>query len=104
MLREESFRREDMTMAYVYFMENKKVLNMEIVKKHVQYLKELDDSGKLLLCGPFTDYAGGMVVLECKDIEEARAFAESDPFIKEGYKTFELRTLSIANRENHYGL
>ena len=75
---------------------------MEIVKKHVQYLKKLDDSGKLLLCGPFTDYDGGMVVLECRNIEEARAFAESDPFIEEGYKTFELRTLSIANKENNY--
>ncbi|ERJ83280.1 hypothetical protein HMPREF1987_01014 [Peptostreptococcaceae bacterium oral taxon 113 str. W5053] len=85
-------------------MENKKALNMEIVKKHVQYLKKLDDSGKLLLCGPFTDYDGGMVVLECRNIEEARAFAESDPFIEEGYKTFELRTLSIANKENNYGL
>ena len=104
MLREGAFRREDFIMAYVYFMENKKALNSEIVKKHVQHLKKLDDSGKLLLCGPFTDYAGGMVVLECENIEEARTFAESDPFIEEGYKTFELRTLSIANKENNYGL
>ena len=45
-----------------------------------------------------------MVILKCKNIEEARAIAESDPFIKEGYKTFELRTLRIANKENNYGL
>ena len=42
--------------------------------------------------------------MECKNIEEARAIAESDPFIKERYKTFELRTLGIANKENNYGL
>lgn len=91
-------------MAYVYLMDNKKALNLETVKKHVQYLKKLDDLGKLVLCGPFTDCDGGMVILECKNIEEARAIAESDPFIKEGYKTFELRTLGIANKENNYGL
>ena len=91
-------------MAYVYLMDNKKNLNMEIVKKHVEYVKELDDLGKLILCGPFTDYDGGIVILECKNIDEARLIAESDPFIKEGYKTFELRTLNIANKENNYGI
>ncbi|ESL02150.1 hypothetical protein GCWU000282_02284 [Catonella morbi ATCC 51271] len=91
-------------MAYVYLMDNKKILNMEIVKRHVGYLKELDDLGKLILCGPFTDYDGGIVILECRDIEEARAIAESDPFIKDGYKTFELRTLNIANKDNNYGI
>lgn len=40
-------------MAYVYLMNNKKALNLETVKKHVQYLKNLDDLGKLILCGPF---------------------------------------------------
>ena len=83
-------------MAYVYLMANKKSLSLEIVKKHVQYLKKLG--------GPFTDYDGGIVILECKNIEEAKAIAESDPFIEEGYKTFELRTLSVANKDNNYGL
>ena len=30
-------------MTYVYLMANKKSLNLEIIKKHVQYLKKLDD-------------------------------------------------------------
>ena len=80
-------------MVYIYLMNNSKNLNLEIV-----------ESGKLILCGPFTDYAGGMVVLNCKNIEEAREIAETDPFIAEGYKTYELRTLEIANKENNYGL
>lgn len=91
-------------MAYIYLMNNKKNLNLEIVKKHVEHLKKLDESGKLVLCGPFTDYAGGMVILNCENIEEARKITESDPFIAEGYKTYELRTLEIANKENNYGL
>lgn len=91
-------------MAYIYLMSNQKNLNLEIVKKHVDHLQHLDKSGKLVLCGPFTDYAGGMVILNCENIEEARKIAESDPFIAEGYKTYELRTLEIANKENNYGL
>ena len=90
-------------MAYIYLMNNKKNLNLEIVKKHVDHLQHLDKSGKLILCGPFTDYAGGMVILNCENIEEARKIAESDPFIAEGYKTYERRTLEIANKENNYG-
>ena len=89
-------------MAYIYLMSNQK--NLEIVKKHVDHLQHLDKSGKLVLCGPFTDYAGGMVILNCENIEEARKIVESDPFIAEGYKTYELRTLEIANKENNYGL
>lgn len=91
-------------MAYIYLMSNQKNLNLEIVKKHVDHLQHLDKSGKLVLCGPFTDYAGGMVILNCENIEEARKIVESDPFIAEGYKTYELRTLEIANKENNYGL
>jgi len=45
--------RRILKMAYVYLMNNKKALNLETVKKHVQYLKNLDDLGKLILCGPF---------------------------------------------------
>lgn len=44
-------------MAYIYLMNNQKNLNLEIVKKHVDHLQHLDKSGKLILCGPFTDYA-----------------------------------------------
>ncbi|SKC58648.1 YCII-related domain-containing protein [[Eubacterium] yurii] len=50
-------------MVYVYLMDNKKALSLDIVKKHVEYLKKLDELGKLILCGPFTDYEGGMVIL-----------------------------------------
>ena len=45
-----------------------------------------------------------MVILNCENIEEARKIVESDLFIAEGYKTYELRTLEIANKENNYGL
>lgn len=87
---------------YVMLMENKIALNSEIVEKHVEHLRLIDQSGNLYLCGPFSDYAGGMVIISAKNLNEATRIAESDPFIAEKYKTYELRTLEVANRNNNY--
>lgn len=55
-----------------------------------------------MLCGPFTDYPGGMVVFLAENLLEATNIAKSDPFIASGYKSFEIRTLELANEENNY--
>lgn len=87
---------------YVYLMKNEKPLNADLVREHVEYLKLLKEQGKLVLCGPFTDYPGGMVVFQAGNLEEAAGIANSDPFVASGCKSFELRTLEPANEENNY--
>jgi uncharacterized protein YciI len=72
------------------------------IEKHVDYLKSLDDKGLLMLAGPFSDYPGGMVIIRAHHEEEAIQIALTDPFIALGYRTFEVRTLEVANKENHY--
>lgn len=89
-------------MTYVYLMENKKPLDELLVKAHVAHLRELECQGKLVLCGPFSDYPGGMVILSVKSAAEATAIAQADPFVSSGCKTFSLRTLELANAENNY--
>lgn len=89
-------------MMYVYLMNNEKPVDRELIKSHVEYLKELKRLGKLVLCGPFTDYPGGMVVFVAEDLDEATTIAKSDPFISSGCKSFELRTIEVANEENNY--
>lgn len=89
-------------MMYVYLMNNEKPVDRELIKSHVEYLKELKRLGKLVLCGPFTDYPGGMVVFEAEDLDEATTIAKSDPFICSGCKSFEIRTIEVANEENNY--
>ena len=89
-------------MVYVYFMINEKPLNEELIKKHVEHLKRLKSQGKLIICGPFTDYPGGMVVFLAEDLEEATNIAQADPFIFSGCKSFEIRTLELANEDNNY--
>lgn len=74
----------------------------ETVARHIAHVKNLDDQGKLVLAGPFEDYAGGMVIVRAESLEAAKLIAESDPFVSEGVRTFELRTWLLANRENGY--
>lgn len=89
-------------MTYIYLMNNVKPINKELIKSHVGHLKELKNQGKLVFCGPFTDYPGGMVIFLAEDMEEAMKIAKSDPFIASGCKSFEIRTIEPANEENNY--
>lgn len=77
-------------------------LTEELVRGHVAYLRELEARGKLVMCGPFADYPGGMVIIEAENMEEARVLAEMDPFIKSGTENYELRTWEISNEENNH--
>lgn len=88
--------------VFIYLMEDKIPLNQEIITKHIHHLRQLDEDGVLVLCGPFADYAGGIVIVQAADKETALRIALADPFVNEGYKTFTLRTLEIANASNGY--
>ena len=89
-------------MTYLYLMHNVKPINEELIKSHVAHLKKLKSQGKLVFCGPFTDYPGGMVLFLAENMDEAINTAKSDPFIASGCKTFEIRTVEPANDENNY--
>jgi uncharacterized protein YciI len=89
-------------MTYVYLMNNQKPLSEALVRRHVEHLKALKEQGKLILCGPFKDYPGGMVIFSAENLKEAMDIANLDPFIASGCKTYEIRTLELANEENNY--
>ncbi|WP_442598632.1 YciI family protein [Neobacillus sp. D3-1R] len=74
----------------------------ELVHKHVAFLKELDDNGQLVLCGPFTDYDGGMIVIRAESFDEAEKMAQSDPFVSSMTESYKIRTWKMANRDNNY--
>ena len=79
-------------------------INKEMVIKHVEYIKKLDNNGQLILCGPLKGYPGvaGMIILKAASIEEAKAICKSEPFVAEGYATYKLITLQVGNKENNY--
>lgn len=61
---------------------------------HLERLKTLADAGRLLVAGPFpaldteepgdAGFTGSLIVAEFASLEEARAWADSDPYVEAG--------------------
>lgn len=72
---------------------------------HVRHLQELERSGQLVMCGPFSDAPGGMVIIRAESREEAVAIAERDPYILSGFRSYELRTWDLPHEgDKHMGI
>ena len=95
------------TQTFVMLIERGKTynkINKAMVEKHVANIKKLDDDGRLLLCGPTKGFPGiaGMVVFTAECHEQAEEICKSEPFVIEGYATYKLFSMRIANKENNY--
>ena len=94
-------------LLYVMTIERGKLynrINKEMVIKHVGFIKNLDDNGKLVLCGPLKGYPGvaGMIIFRAENEKEAKNICKSEPFVAEGYASFKLGIMRVGNRENNY--
>ncbi|ASA25942.1 YciI family protein [Paenibacillus donghaensis] len=79
--------------------------DMEIIRAHVKHLQELEGKGQLMLCGPFADSPGGMVIIRADSREEAVAIAERDPYVTSGIRSYEVRTWGLSHAGNkHMGI
>jgi uncharacterized protein YciI len=79
-------------------------LTRAVIERHVAHIRSLDDNGQLELCGAFKGYPGvaGMVVLRAENYEEADGICKLEPLVAEGYATYKLRALQVAEKENNY--
>lgn len=75
-----------------------------VITRHVENLKTLDNDGKIELCGPLKGYPGvaGMVIFKTQSYEEAEALCKQEPLVVEGYATYTLVTLQVADKDNNY--
>ena len=92
---------------YVMFIEKTKIynkLNKAMVEKHVENIRQLDESGRITICGVFKGYPGvaGMYIINVSSYEEAEEICKMEPLVIEGYATYKLKELIIANKENNY--
>jgi uncharacterized protein YciI len=51
---------------------------------HLENLKPLVDSGKVVVGGPFTDGSGSLIVADFESEAAAKAFVQSDPYVTQG--------------------
>ena len=72
-----------------------------VITRHVENLKSLDADGKIEL---FKGYPGvaGMVVFKTQSYEEADALCKQEPLVAEGFATYTLAALQVADKENNY--
>ena len=92
---------------YVMFIEKGKTYNRvtkAMIEKHVENLRKLDDEGKLERCGVFKGYPGmaGMLILRAESYEEAEELCKREPLVVEGFATYSLKAIQVADRENNY--
>jgi hypothetical protein len=51
---------------------------------HLANMEPLDRQGRVILAGPLTDRTGSLIVIEADSLEEARRFAQEDPYTVNG--------------------
>ena len=71
-----------------------------LLPAHLEYMISLEKRGVLFASGPLSDGKGppsgaGLTVLRVADINQARALAEADPFVRNGLRTFEVKEWTI---------
>ncbi len=75
-----------------------------VITRHVENLRNLHARGKIELCGPFKGYPGvaGIVIFKAASYEEAEALCKLEPLVSEGYGTYILAALQVADEENNF--
>jgi uncharacterized protein len=78
-------------------------LSEALCHAHVEHLKQLKQQGHLIVCGPFTDNAGAVLILQAISKQAVENLIEKDPFIQENYyQQYKITEFQMANEENHY--
>jgi uncharacterized protein YciI len=72
--------------------------NKTLRPQHLAFLQEQESKGRIFARGPFSDGAGGLVIYQAESLEEARSFAESDPYVAGGARRLELHPWEMAPR------
>lgn len=71
-----------------------------VLPDHLEYMIGLEKKGALFASGPLATADGkmtgdGLTVLRAANIDEARAIASADPFVKNKLRTFEVREWTV---------
>jgi uncharacterized protein len=69
------------------------------VAEHLEYMNDLENSGKLFASGPFIQegilVGDGLTILNTSTLDEARALMLAEPLVKRGLREFQLHTWEL---------
>ena len=80
-----------MILYTAYFTTVDKEKDNEILPEHLEYIYKLLDEKVIVAKGPFTDHTGGLIIYKAKDMDEALGYINSDPVIREGSRSVEVK-------------
>ena len=88
----------------IYEGERKDALAPDLLKGHVEHLRDLHSHGILFLCGPLKNSDGkGLLVFEANSQEEVESYVLEDPFIiQKWYANYRIYKWIEANDSNNY--
>jgi len=88
----------------IYQDERKDDLASNLLKGHVEHLRDLHSQGILFLCGPLKNSDGkGLLIFEANSQEEVESCVLKDPFIiKKWYASYRIYEWIEANDSNNY--
>lgn len=72
-----------------YKIENNEFDETDFFDDHIAYFKQVSTE-RFFLGGGFNNTVGGMIILEAKDINEAKKIADGDPLIQKKLYRYEL--------------
>ncbi len=79
---------------------------LPVMKEHAKRISELLQKGTLRMAGPFVDADGkagllpgmlGLLVASAISLDDAKALAEQDPYVRDGYATFDSHLWMVAD-------
>ena len=73
-----------------------KPLMEQPIGAHSAYMKQLFSEGRMIAAGPTLEAPGGMILLSCASVGEAKATMDADPAVTAGLFVGELRTWRVA--------
>jgi len=91
----------------IYEGERQDDLAPDLLKGHVEHLRDLHSQGGLFLCGPLKNSSGlcgkGLLIFEANSREEVEGYVLKDPFIaQKWYKSYRIYEWIEANDSNNY--
>jgi uncharacterized protein YciI len=67
------------------------IRKMEVHRQsHVDFLAKMVTDGHIYSRGKFPDGSGGLTIYQAESLDEARKFAEADPYVIHGVRHLEL--------------
>ena len=85
----------------LYKLKERKGFTGDLVKNHVEHLRNLSKKNILLLCGLLKGN-GAMLILKAKSLKEAKEYILQDPVIIQKKYEYKIHELIEANEDNNF--